>query len=109
MNDDEANAQLLTSWLKREKPDAILTDHRSLPDLLKTCGYRVPDDIGLAATTILDCPIDAGIYQNPEEIGYVAALVAMSLIHDNSRGEPAIQREVLIKGRWVNGTTLPQR
>ena len=36
-------------------------------------------DIGVAGLNILDLPWDAGIYQNPEEIGRVATLVALSL------------------------------
>ena len=31
------------------------------------------------------------------------------IINDYSRGEPPIHREVLIKGNWVDGASLPQR
>lgn len=96
-------------WLRKTKPDAILTDRPELPARLSQAGYRVPEDIGLAATTVLDCPIDAGIYQNPEEIGRVGVLVLISLINDNDRGVPAIPREILIKGKWVDGASLPKR
>jgi LacI family transcriptional regulator len=69
----------------------------------------VPGDIGLAALSVLDCPVDAGIYQYPEEIGRVSALALVTLINDNDLGIPAIHREILIKGKWVDGATLPDR
>jgi DNA-binding LacI/PurR family transcriptional regulator len=99
----------LEAWLRKTKPDAILTDLSELPAMLAKAGYRVPEDIGLAAVTVLDCKIDAGIYQNPEEIGRVAMLVLVSLINDNDRGIPPTQREILVKGSWVDGACLPRR
>lgn len=99
----------LEDWIKTHKPDAILTDNPAVPEMLKSMGIRVPKDIGLAALTTLDCPIDAGIFQNPTEIGRVAVLVLQSLINDNDRGIPAINRQILIEGKWVDGTSLPRR
>ena len=99
----------MTRWLKREKPDAILSEHPRMYDLLTKCGLRVPEDIGLATTTVLDGNADAGIDQHPEEIGRVAVLQLLSLIHDNDCGIPRIPREILVQGTWVDGLTLPLR
>lgn len=107
---DAANSQpAFLAWLKKERPDAIITEHAELPDMLGKVGYRVPADVGLAALTVLDCPIEAGIYQNPEEIGRAAVLVALSMIHDNARGIPPVFRQILIEGKWVDGASLPRR
>jgi DNA-binding LacI/PurR family transcriptional regulator len=100
---------LLSAWLKKNKPDAILTEYPDLPLLLEKQGLRVPDDVGLATTSVLDCPIDAGIYQNSEEIGRVGVLVLASLIHDNDHGIPSIHRQILIEGSWVDGKSLPSK
>lgn len=78
-------------------------------DLLKRAGRRVPEDVGLAAESVLDGNADAGIFQHPEEIGRVAVVVAMSLINDNARGVPGIFRQVLVSGEWRDGGTLPAR
>ena len=96
-------------WMEIHKPDAIITDNPQLPELIAKSGLRVPRDLGLAALTVLDCPIDAGIHQNPEEIGRVAVLMLHSLINDNDKGFPVINRQVLIEGKWVDGKTLPVR
>ena len=96
-------------WLKKTKPDAILTDSLAAPIMLDNAGYRVPEDIGLAATNVRDMPVDAGIDQNPEEIGRVSTLALMSLIHDSDLGIPEFTREILVRGKWVDGKSLPFR
>jgi DNA-binding LacI/PurR family transcriptional regulator len=41
-------------WLKKEKPDAIVTWVAEVPEMLKKGGYRVPEDIGVAAMSVVD-------------------------------------------------------
>lgn len=96
-------------WLQRYKPDAILTEVEHVPAMLSRAGWRVPQDVALASTTVLDIPqIDAGIDQNALEIGRVAVLVLISLLRDNDQGIPPIHREIRIKGKWVDGRSLPE-
>jgi LacI family transcriptional regulator len=103
------NRELFAAWLEKNKPDAIFTETAALPRMLADAGYRVPEDIGLAATGLLDIDVDSGINQHSEEIGHVAVQVLISIINNNDRGAPPIQREILVKGTWVNGSTLPHR
>jgi hypothetical protein len=77
--------------------------------MLKKAGYRVPQDIGLAATNVRDMSIDAGIDQDPEEIGRMTTLALTSLLHDNELGKPECIREILVRGKWVDGKRLPLR
>jgi len=65
----------LLTWLKRERPDAILTPIASLAEMLRELGYRTPADIGLAITSILDGKGNAVIDQHSPEIGRTAAEV----------------------------------
>jgi LacI family transcriptional regulator len=99
----------LASWLEKNEPEAILTDIASLREMLDKVGWPVPAKVGLAAMSVLDGNADAGIYQNSEEIGRAAVQLLISLIHHNERGIPAISREVLVEGRWQDGSTLPPR
>jgi LacI family transcriptional regulator len=98
-----------SKWLKKHRLDAILSDLAETRSLLDQLGYRVPDDIGLASTSILDGNADAGIDQNSEEIGKAAMETLISLLNHNQYGIPKIIREVLITGKWVDGSTLPPR
>ena len=110
---DEKNVsgdrQHLSQWLCRARPDAVITDVPETRELLEKTGCRVPDDLGLAAVSILDGNADAGIDQHPEEIGRVAVLLIISLINDHALGVPPIFRQALVEGSWVDGSTLPER
>lgn len=100
---------LLRKWLAEHKPDAIFTSLTELPEMLAKEGIRVAEDIALAATTVLDTTITAGIDQHPEEIGRVALLMLNSMINDSSRGIPEIFRQILVEGRWIDGDSLPRK
>ena len=63
----------------------------------------------VAALSLLDGNADAGIYQNPKEIGRAAIQLIISLIHHNERGLPEICRELLVERHWVDGNTLPPK
>jgi LacI family transcriptional regulator len=99
----------LLAWLKNARPDAIFSDLPHLREMLGNVGYRVPRDVAIAALSVLDGNADAGIDQNSEEIGRVAVQVLVSLINRNERGLPKVRREILIEGRWVDGSTMPSK
>jgi DNA-binding LacI/PurR family transcriptional regulator len=99
-----------TAWLDQQRPDAILTEVTPVPDMLNRAGWRVPQDVALASTTIVDIPqITAGIDQNPWEIGRVAVLVLISQLRDHDRGVPTVRRDIRVEGKWVDGRSLPGR
>jgi DNA-binding LacI/PurR family transcriptional regulator len=107
--DEKSRCRLVKSWLNKHKPDSILTDVSQMRATLAKVGYEVPADIGLAAFSVLDGGADSGIDQNSLEIGKAAVQMLISLINHNERGIPQICRELLIEGRWVNGSTLPPK
>ena len=102
-------ASHVAAWVEKHRIDAVLTDDAKCPAILARSGMRIPGDLGLACTNIMDIPVSAGIHQNPEEIGRVALLMLHSLITDNARGIPKIARQLLVEGDWVNGASLPDR
>ena len=99
----------LSAWLKAEKPDAIVTTSPLLRATLLEIGLRVPEDVAVATTSVLDGNFDAGADQNSHEIGRVAVSTLASLILENERGIPRYQRRILVEGRWVDGTSVPDR
>jgi len=102
-------SQKFKQWLEKHKPDAILTVDGRVPDALKQFNVRVPQDIAVAATSVVDIPVSAGINQNSEEIGRVAVETLISQINSNDRGKPAVPRRILVEGTWVDGASLPNR
>ncbi len=106
---DPASESRLDAWIKRHRPDAILTLHQEAKTYLLGLGYRIPEDFGLATVSCQDCGIETGIDQLATEIGRCAVLLLLSMLHDNERGLPQHTREMLIKGEWVDGPSLPVR
>lgn len=96
-------------WCKSQKPDAIISTMTGIRPLLDAAGLKVPEDIGVATTSVLDGHFDAGADQNSHEIGRVAVSTLAGLILENERGLPRYQRRILVQGRWVDGSSLPNR
>lgn len=103
------HADRLAKWIEENQPDAILTDYAPLPTMLGELGYRVPEDIGIATMSIHDTPVDAGIDQNPEEIGRATVRMLVSLLNEHHFGVPEIRNQILVEGRWLDGSMLPDR
>jgi LacI family transcriptional regulator len=98
----------LERWLKKHRPDAILTTEILVPELIRELGLRIPEDVAVAGTSI-DVPVDAGINQNPEDIGRIAVEMLVALIKMNVCGEPASPCRILMESHWHDGKSLPPR
>jgi DNA-binding LacI/PurR family transcriptional regulator len=105
----EQHQKTLDKWLKQHNPDAILTDKTEVLLMIRNLGYRIPEDIGIATTSIHDTPIDAGIDQRPFEIGQAAIRMLTALIAEQNFGIPDCRTETLIEGNWVDGPMMPAR
>jgi LacI family transcriptional regulator len=98
----------LLRWLRKEKPDVILSPSAHLLQTrLTRRDFKVPDDIGLVH---LACPEMgdrcSGIYQNGQLIGATAIDVLTNLVERNERGLPSQANTVMIEGLWNAGQTL---
>jgi DNA-binding LacI/PurR family transcriptional regulator len=106
--EDWAQPAPLLAWLKREKPDVIITpaaDAVLAP--LKRAGLRVPGDIGLA---LLACPelgdAHSGIFQNGRIIGAFAVDALIGMLERHERGLPEQATTLMVEGQWNEGRTL---
>ena len=109
---DELSRQkaALKQWLDKSKPDAILTADIEVPIMLRELGLRIPQDLAVAGTTVLDLPgIDAGIDQHPEAIGRIAVEMLVKQINVSERGEPRDPCRILVESRWKDGNSLPPK
>jgi DNA-binding LacI/PurR family transcriptional regulator len=108
-NEPKQHQGWLLEWVQKQKPDAIITTMPTVRSLLGGLGLRVPQDIAVCVTSVLDGNFDAGADQNSHEIGRVAVSTLASLILENERGIPRYQRRILVEGRWVDGSSMPRR
>ena len=108
-SDEATFHKKFVQWFHKNKPDAILTVDVRVVQALKKMNLRIPENVAVAATSIIDIPVSAGINQNSEEIGRVAVETLISLINSNDRGRPSVPRRILVEGTWTDGSSLPDR
>lgn len=109
--DDWKDVARITGWLKREKPDVIITPAADvLEGTLADAGWRIPDDVGLA---LLACPHHgdphSGVYQNGRMIGALAIDTLISAVERHERGLPEQATTLMVEGQWNEGRTLRPR
>lgn len=106
--DDWSDEAGLMRWVKKQKPDVLITPAGDrLPDMLTRAGYRIPEDIGFA---LLACPKTgdalSGVYQNGAMIGALAVDTLISLVERHERGLPSQATTLMVEGQWNEGKTL---
>ncbi len=100
----------LEQWLLKQKPDAVLTSDIEVPGMIRELGYRVPKDIAIAGSSVVDIPgVDAGIDQHSEAIGRAATEMLLKQMNVNERGEPRYPCRILVESRWKDGSSLPRK
>lgn len=103
----ESERAQLAEWLALHVPDAILTAHAGVRLHLADLGVRVPDDVGLAATSVLDGDCDTGLDQCSREIGRAAVELLDGLLVRREFGASDSPRMTTLKARWVDGGGVP--
>lgn len=107
--EEHLETQRIADWIKTHKIDAILTDVITTRSRLAEIGLKVPGDMAVAHTSLLDGGFNAGVDQNPEQIGRAAIQMLISLVNHHEFGLPEVQRELLVEGTWVDGSDMPDR
>jgi LacI family transcriptional regulator len=108
---DPSGAQEFDDWLDRNEPDSLLVYKAPVRAFLARRGRRVPDDLGLAYLyrTSDEMGDAAGIDGNLSAVGAAALDLVVEKLNANSAGTSDHPKEVLIKGTWHDGSSLPPR
>jgi LacI family transcriptional regulator len=92
-------------WMKKHKPDGIVTHQCGIIHWLREEGIRVPEDVGVALTNVDECFEASGVDNRHEVIGSVAMNVLGGQLLRNEIGPQSDPRFILVPGRWQNGNT----
>ena len=108
---DEAGGAAFDAWLDRNAPDALLVYKVPVRTLLAAHGRRVPGDVALAYLyrTADEMGAAAGIDGNLSAVGAAALDLVVERLNANQFGPCEHPKEVLLKGVWRDGVTLPAR
>jgi LacI family transcriptional regulator len=93
-------------WLRRHRPDVILTLHTVVAEWVAAAGIRVPEELGLVQLERRrGCADWAGMEQHNDHTGEAAVDLLVSLLSVD--GElPAHPRGTVISPSWCDGETL---
>lgn len=95
-------------WVKRVKPECVISsDIRGLT-YLRDAGYRVPKEIGFTLLTpCYDSPEKtAGVGQHHSRIGATAIEQLHGMLMRGESGIPEMSKETLIHPIWIDGPTV---
>lgn len=100
----------VVAWLRRVKPQAIVTANRRLLTVLRRHGRRVPEDVALAHLNVDDvenaAPGEvAGVRQDNAGVGGNAVDLLINLLYHNEVGVPQHPKGLQVHGVWVDGAT----
>jgi LacI family transcriptional regulator len=99
--------QQIVTWLRHNRPHAVIGLNSHLVEWIEATGLRVPRDIGVVHLALDDDVVEwAGIYSNKREIGAIAAEWVISFLQHHRFGLPKVATNQLIRGEWRPGCTL---
>ncbi|MFA6962234.1 MAG: LacI family DNA-binding transcriptional regulator [Opitutaceae bacterium] len=98
----------LLDWVRKGKPDAVITNHGHIFHWLNAAGFSVPEKLGLVLLNRdFSEPVGAaGLSQHLDASGEAAVELLHTLLLRGETGFPSVPREVLIRPHWVDGFTL---
>ena len=96
-------------WYQKYRPDALITGHTHILDVLRALNIAVPDTLGVAMSCVWDNQdILSGVYEDSVLIGEVAVDYLVGLIHRGERGVPSNPTRLHVEGVWYEGKTVRQ-
>ena len=97
-------------WVRRARPDAIISQRSDALAWLRASGRRVPADCAFVDVNWDDQgPPRAGVLLSPDAVAAACVDLAISQANLNERGIPDTARVVQVPGSWHDGPTLPRR
>lgn len=88
-------------WIKRTKPDAIITNSAHFFEWADEAGFH-PPEVAFAGLSPTHKRSDLFyIDQNPAQVGAAAIDLIIGQIHRNERGLPALPKRVLVASSWM--------
>jgi LacI family transcriptional regulator len=110
VNNESAFKEQLEKWIKKYRPEAIVSAQSKIPELLEELGHKVPVDMGFIHLSLSD-PDGQFTGINPDwyAAGAIAARQVIELLVANTPGPPKRPKITFIQPSWVEGNSLPQK
>ncbi len=93
-------------WFQHHSPDALMTAWLEIIPALESLGLSVPGDVGVAFNWIPEGMPLSGMRQDFHAIGATGVDLLDLLLRGHEKGYPTHPKSILIRGTWVEGTTV---
>jgi LacI family transcriptional regulator len=94
-------------FVKRRKPDAVISDSGLAYHALREAGFNVPGDIGYVNLTSQGGdPTFAGLQYDGALVGSVAVDLVVEQLQRDEVGPPLLPKTLQIEGEWRPGATV---
>ncbi|MDR1280628.1 MAG: LacI family DNA-binding transcriptional regulator [Opitutaceae bacterium] len=103
---EAASFPAFSAWVKKHKPDALVSLTGWEETWLRRLGLGSPDDVGHACVNRPGKTRVSGIEEDHAMIGSTTIELLAARIHRNEYGLPRRPRLTLINGEWREGATL---
>ncbi|RRJ95192.1 LacI family transcriptional regulator [Opitutaceae bacterium TAV4] len=98
---------VVAAWVKKHRPEVIISTEKHIPRVLRAHGFSVPHDIGFAHLHVAEADrVTTGICQQSEAVAAAATDLLIGALINNETRVPEHPRGVLIPGRWRTGRTV---
>lgn len=106
-DEELTSGKAFQKWFKRHRPDAVITGNPRILRTIKSAGFQVPADFGVASPTVPGLDSDlSGICEASHQVGVHAVDFLVAQMHRNHRGVPLRPTYLHVPGVWVRGKTL---
>jgi LacI family transcriptional regulator len=96
------------AWLRRFRPDVLISSHGLVGPQLEKMGISIPRDLALIDILAEDSAGKvAGIRHNYRRVGEVAVEILTRQMHQHTFGVPEVPTTTLVEGAWIDGESLP--
>lgn len=100
----------LGKWMKKEKPDCVVSTINEVSDSLVKLGYHIPEDIGFVQLNWTPCwEGTAGVKNRNRLQGIEAVKLVNAAILSNEFGLPREPVVHLVRNEWVPGGSVRQQ
>ncbi len=95
------------TWVKRYRPEVVITSYDDPIFWIRDAGLRIPEDIGVIRPHVNDRTLEvSGFLFEDAELGSAAVDLVVEQLNHNERGLPYVVKRVLLPGRWFEGKSL---
>lgn len=101
---EESDRLELMTWMKTNKPDALIVSDVYLIEWLKEIGIRIPEDMGVVP--LERHPGFACLDQKPGMVGAAVIDMIVGMIQRNETGLPPDPKNVMVEGAWIEGPSV---